>query len=86
MAQDLHRPRRGQRLHERRVAAPRRFPRRRDDPNGQPAAAVYTLRDGAYRAHSLHVLAGSGAVRELVLYAPPLAAALFPAFGLEVVL
>jgi len=25
-------------------------------------------------------------VRELVLYAPPLAAALFPAFGLEVVL
>jgi len=54
--------------------------------NDQPAAAVYTLRDGAYRAHSLHVLAGSGAVRELVLYAPPLAAALFPAFGLEVVL
>ncbi len=54
--------------------------------NGQPAAAVYTLRDGAYRAHSLHVLDGGGAVSELVLYAPPLAAALFPAFGLEVAL
>jgi len=51
--------------------------------NGQPAAAVYTRRDDApYLPHSLHVLAGSGQVGEAVLYAPPLGASLFAAFGL----
>jgi RNA polymerase sigma-70 factor (ECF subfamily) len=51
--------------------------------NGQPAAAVYTRRDdGSYLPHSLHVLAGRGRVREIVLYAPPLGASLFAAFGL----
>jgi RNA polymerase sigma-70 factor (ECF subfamily) len=51
--------------------------------NGQPAAAVYARRDDAsYLPHSLHVLAGSGQVGELVLYAPPLGASLFAAFGL----
>ena len=55
--------------------------------NGQPAMALYSRRgDGPYRAHSLHVLAGDGQVDELILYAPPLAAALFPAFGLAEVL
>ena len=52
--------------------------------NGQPAVAVYTKQgDGPYRAHSLHVLAGEGTVEELVLYAPPLGAELFAAFGLR---
>jgi RNA polymerase sigma-70 factor (ECF subfamily) len=52
--------------------------------NGQPAVAVYTRQgDGPYLAHSLHVLAGEAAVLELILYAPPLGAALFGAFGLE---
>src|SRR5260221_2600728 len=52
--------------------------------NGQPAAAVYTRRDDApYLPHSLHVLAGSGQVGEVVLYAPPLGASLFAAFGLR---
>ncbi len=51
--------------------------------NGQPAAAVYTRRDDApYLPHSLHVLAGSGQVGEVVLYAPPLGGSLFAAFGL----
>jgi RNA polymerase sigma-70 factor, ECF subfamily len=51
--------------------------------NGQPAAAVYARRGGApYLPHSLHVLAGSGQVGEIVLYAPPLGASLFAAFGL----
>ena len=51
--------------------------------NGQPAAAVNTRRDDApYLPHSLHVLAGSGQVGEVVLYAPPLGASLFAAFGL----
>jgi len=55
--------------------------------NGQPAVAVYTRTgNGPYRAHSLHLLAGQCTVRELVLYAPPLGAALFAAFGLEVAL
>ena len=49
--------------------------------NGQPAVALYARRDGVFGAHSLHVLAGQGTVREMVLYAPPLAAALFPFFG-----
>ncbi|WP_443751102.1 sigma-70 family RNA polymerase sigma factor [Asticcacaulis solisilvae] len=54
--------------------------------NGQPAVAVYTKRgDGPYLAHSLHILAGQGTVSELVLYAPPLGAALFTAFGLKTV-
>jgi hypothetical protein len=44
---------------------------------------VYTRRDEApYLPHSLHVLAGSGQVCEVVLYAPPLGASLFAAFGL----
>lgn len=51
--------------------------------NGQPAVAVYTRRDGGvHLPHSLHVLAGSGQVNEVVLYAPPLGASLFAAFGL----
>jgi RNA polymerase sigma-70 factor, ECF subfamily len=51
--------------------------------NGQPAAAVYTRRDDApYLPHSLHVLAGRGQIGEVVLYAPPLGASLFAAFGL----
>jgi len=51
--------------------------------NGQPAVAVYTRRgDAPYLAHSLHVLARSRQVSELVLYAPPLGASLFAAFGL----
>ncbi|HET7084375.1 MAG TPA: RNA polymerase subunit sigma-70 [Rhizomicrobium sp.] len=51
--------------------------------NGQPAAALYSRRgDGAYLPHSLHILAGSGQVSQLILYAPPLGASLFPAFGL----
>jgi len=51
--------------------------------NGQPAAALYARRgDGSYLAHSLHVLAGNGQVSEVVLYAPPLGASLFAAFGL----
>ena len=51
--------------------------------NGQPAAAVYTRRDdGPYLPHSLHVLAGSGEIAEVVLYAPPLGASLIAAFGL----
>jgi hypothetical protein len=51
--------------------------------NGQPAAAVYARRDDApYLPHSLHVLAGSGQVGEVVLYTPPLGASLFAAFGL----
>ena len=51
--------------------------------NGQPAAAIYTRRgDGPYQPHSLHVLAGGGQVDEIVLYAPPLGARLFAAFGL----
>jgi RNA polymerase sigma-70 factor (ECF subfamily) len=51
--------------------------------NGQPAAAIYTRRDGGiYLPHSLHVLAGGGNVGEIVLYAPPLGASLFAAFGL----
>ena len=51
--------------------------------NGQPAAAVYTRRgDAPYLAHSLHVLAGGEQVGEIVLYAPPLGARLFAAFGL----
>jgi RNA polymerase sigma-70 factor (ECF subfamily) len=52
--------------------------------NGQPAIALHTRRDGVFRAHSLHVLSGDGAVREMVLYAPPLAATLFPFFGCAV--
>ena len=32
--------------------------------------------------HSLHVLTGSGPIAQIVLYAPPLGANLFPAFGL----
>lgn len=52
--------------------------------NGQPGVAVYTKQgDGPYRAHSLHVLAGQGAVWELVLYAPPLGAELFKRFELS---
>ena len=52
--------------------------------NGQPAVAVYTRRgDGPYLAHSLHILSEGGRVREMVLYAPPLGADLFPAFGLS---
>jgi RNA polymerase sigma-70 factor (ECF subfamily) len=52
--------------------------------NGQPAVAVYTRRDGGnYLPHSLHVLAGDGQIREMVLYAPPLGATLFVAFGLR---
>jgi RNA polymerase sigma-70 factor (ECF subfamily) len=52
--------------------------------NGQPAVAVYTRRDGGpYLPHSLHVLAGSGQLSEVVLYAPPLGASLFAAFGLS---
>ena len=51
--------------------------------NGQPAVAVYTRRGGApYLPHSLHVLSGTSQVGELVLYAPPLGADLFGAFGL----
>jgi len=51
--------------------------------NGQPAAAVYTRRgEASYLPHSLHVLAGSGQVSEVVLYVPPLGASLFAAFGL----
>ena len=51
--------------------------------NGQPAAAIYAHRgDAPYLPHSLHVLAGSEQVSELVLYAPPLGAGLFAAFGL----
>ena len=51
--------------------------------NGQPAAAVYTRRgDAPYLPHSLHVLTGSGQIDEVVLYAPPLGASLFAAFGL----
>ncbi len=52
--------------------------------NGQPAVAIYTKQgDGPYRAHSLHVLAGQGLVSELILYAPPLGAALFAGFGMD---
>ncbi len=51
--------------------------------NGQPAAAVYCGRDGSpYLPHSLHVLAGGAEIGEMVLYAPPLGASLFAAFGL----
>jgi RNA polymerase sigma-70 factor (ECF subfamily) len=51
--------------------------------NGQPSAAVYTSRgDGPHLPHSLHVLTGSGEIGEIVLYAPPLGAGLFAAFGL----
>lgn len=51
--------------------------------NGQPTAAVYAHRDGGpLLPHSLHVLAGNGHIREMVLYAPPLGGGLFPAFGL----
>ena len=51
--------------------------------NGQPAVALYTRRGGgAYLAHSLHVLAGRAQIDEIVLYAPPLGASLFAAFGL----
>lgn len=51
--------------------------------NGQPTAAIYARRgDGSYLAHSLHVLAGTGDISEVVLYAPPLGASLFQAFGL----
>jgi len=51
--------------------------------NGQPAAAVYSRRgDTPYLPHSLHVLAGTGEICEVVLYAPPLGASLFAAFGL----
>lgn len=51
--------------------------------NGQPAAAVYARGDdGPYLPHSLHVLAGSGQVGEIVLYAPPLGPSLFAFFGL----
>ena len=51
--------------------------------NGQPAAAIYTKRDGAsYLPHSLHVLSGREKVSEVVLYVPPLGATLFAAFGL----
>jgi RNA polymerase sigma-70 factor (ECF subfamily) len=51
--------------------------------NGQPAAAVYARRgDAPCLAHSLHILAGTGEIREVVLYAPPLGATLFAAFGL----
>ena len=49
-----------------------------------PSGAIYTRRgDGPYLPHSLHVLAGKGQVGELVLYAPPLGASLFAAFGLS---
>jgi len=51
--------------------------------NGQPAVGLYARRDGgSYLPHSLHVLAGSGLISEIVLYAPPLGASLFAAFGL----
>lgn len=51
--------------------------------NGQPAAAVYASRGtGFHLPHSLHVLAGRGEIAEIVLYAPPLGASLFAAFGL----
>ncbi len=51
--------------------------------NGQPAVAVYARRgDGPLLPHSLHVLAGDGHIREMVLYAPPLGGDLFAAFGL----
>lgn len=51
--------------------------------NGQPAAAIYARRDDTlHMPHSLHVLSGSGQIGEVVLYAPPLGANLFTAFGL----
>jgi RNA polymerase sigma-70 factor, ECF subfamily len=51
--------------------------------NGQPAVAVYSrIGEGPHLPHSLHVLAGSGQIDEVVLYAPPLGASLFAAFGL----
>lgn len=51
--------------------------------NGQPAVALYARRgDTLHLPHSLHVLAGSGEIGEIVLYAPPLGASLFAAFGL----
>jgi RNA polymerase sigma-70 factor (ECF subfamily) len=51
--------------------------------NGQPAVAVYARRgDATCLPHSLHVLEGMGEIREVVLYAPPLGASLFAAFGL----
>jgi RNA polymerase sigma-70 factor, ECF subfamily len=51
--------------------------------NGQPAAAVYSRRgDTPCLPHSLHVLGGTGEIREVVLYAPPLGASMFAAFGL----
>jgi len=51
--------------------------------NGQPAAGVYARRqDAPHLPHSLHVLAGSVTLEEVVLYAPPLGAGLFAAFGL----
>ena len=50
---------------------------------GSRSDRLYTRRDNApYLPHSLHVLAGSGQVGEIVLYAPPLGASLFAAFGL----
>ena len=52
-------------------------------PTGSRRRPIYTRRDDApYLPHSLHVLAGSGQVGEVVLYAPPLGASLFAAFGL----
>jgi RNA polymerase sigma-70 factor (ECF subfamily) len=52
--------------------------------NGQPSVALYARRGEApLLPHSLHVLAGSGEIGEIVLYAPPLGASLFAAFGLS---
>ncbi len=51
--------------------------------NGQPCVAVYASREGSpYMPHSLHVLAGTGLINEIVLYAPPVGADLIAAFGL----
>jgi RNA polymerase sigma-70 factor (ECF subfamily) len=51
--------------------------------NGQPAAAIYARRGNPpCLPHSLHVLAGKSQICEVVLYAPPLGASLFAAFGL----
>ena len=51
--------------------------------NGQPAVAIYARRGGDTNlAHSLHVLSGGVQLGEIILYAPPLGANLFRAFGL----
>lgn len=55
--------------------------------NGQAGAALYARRaDGRFLPHSLHVLSGNDRISEIVLYAPPLGAKLFAAFGLPLTL